>query len=239
MTKFISKTIDLVSKLLMNKLFTTLKKTGPNIVVILTLTLCGCLKNEDETLILPAYVESVPESIIPKAILDSLGVYMNIHSGPNPPVIEGGYLASPMALRYASDAYANNNFYLLHLLFSSQSCRNTVSYCEEQHTAQMVCDDAQVVGDGKQFTFAGQSKMVNKTAGWSCKLGLVISGEMATDGSIHNLEYANVMLEKEDPYNVLIEVGTFRVYRDQDATTGTLTWQPRAMSNPSTTNIMR
>lgn len=209
------------------------------IILLLTLALTGCLEKTDETIVLPPYVESIPESIIPLSVIDSLRTYMTIHEGENPPVIEGGYLASPMALVHASDIYYNNNFYNARLLFSSQSCRNVICYTEEQSSARLMCDTAIVTGQGGRFTFAGRAEMANAAAGWSCTLGLVISGEQAADGSIRNLEYANAMLAKNDPYDVLIAVGDFRVYRDQDGASQPHDWQPGAKMESTPLNIMR
>jgi hypothetical protein len=199
----------------------------------------GCLEEGDETFIIPPFEVVIPETIIPSSMVDLLRPYMTIYDGENPPDIEGGYLASPMELVHASDVYFNNNFYNTKLLFSSQSCRNMVCYTEEQSSAQLICDNAFVTGQGPNFTFAGQAKMSNAVAGWSCTLGLVISGEKSSDGTIRNLRYANIMIEKNDPYNVLIEVGDFRVYRDSDGSTAPLNWQPSSYSNPVTENIMK
>lgn len=209
------------------------------LILLLTITLFGCLDKDNTTVIIPPYVESIPELLVPTSILNTLRNYMTINEGENPPVIEGGFLASPMVLVYASDAYQNNNFYNAKLLFSSQSCRNMLCYTEEQASAQLVCDNAIVTGQGNKFTFAGRAEMKNNAAGWSCVLGLIISGECSSNGSILRLEYANVMLEKNDPYNVLLEVGDFRVYRDQDGDTTPHDWQPSAQSDPVTTNIMK
>jgi hypothetical protein len=208
---------------------------------LLTITgsLSSCLEKDDSTFVIPPYETTIPETIIPAAMIDQLRPYMTIHDGEEPPLIEGGFLASPMELVHASDIYANNNFYNARLLFSSQSCRNMICYTEEQSSAQLTCDDAIVTGRGNNFTFAGQAQMRNAVAGWSCTLGLIISGERSSDGTIRRLEYANVMLEKNDPYNVLIEVGDFRVYRDSDGTTTPHNWQPSASSNPVTANIMK
>lgn len=209
------------------------------LMVLESLTLFGCLEKDNETILIPPYLESIPECLIPASLVDSLKIHMTINDGENPPVIEGGFLASPMEMVHASDDYYNDNFYNARLLFSSQSCRNMVCYTEAQSSAQLVCDDAIVTGRGDKFTFAGRAEMRNVVAGWSCTLGLVISGECASDGSIRRLEYANIMLEKDDPYNVLIEVGDFRVYCDSDGITTPLDWQPSAFPNPVTDNVMK
>ena len=214
-------------------------KKSYKLILLLTLILYGCLEKDNETVLIPPYTESVPESLIPSSTIETLRAYMTINEGENPPVIEGGFLASPMSMVYASDGYANNNFYNARLLFSSQGCRNTICYTEEQSSAQLTCDNAIVIGQGNRFTFAGRAEMRNASAGWSCVLGLIISGECSSDGSIKQLEYANVMLEKVDPYNVLLEVGDFRVYRDQDGTTLPHNWQPSAPADPVTSNIMK
>lgn len=208
-------------------------------ILLLSFTLFACLEKDNETVIIPPYVESIPETIIPTTIIDSLRAYMTIYDGENPPFIEGGFLASPMTLVHASDTYFNNNFYNARLLFSSQSCRNMICYTEEQSSAQLVCDAAIVIGHNANFTFAGRAEMHNTIAGWSCTLGLVISGEQASDGSIRHLEYANIMLEKNDPYGVLIDVGDFRIYHDSDGTTTPYDWQPTNPSESITANIMR
>ena len=224
----------------MNKgLFVTLRRLGIYAVLLLSLAVWSCLKNEDDTVVLPPYMEEIPEHVIPHSVIDTLKGYMTINEGPDPPVIEGGFLASPMALVHASDDYVNNNFYDARLLFSSQSCRNMVCYYEEQYTAQLSCDAAVVTGRAGFFTFAGRATMSNPSAGWSCTLGLVISGKMQLDGTITGLEYANAMLEKTDPYDVLIEVGDYRVYRDQDGLSTVEDWQPSTPVAPTAFNIMK
>lgn len=69
------------------------------IILLLTLSLSACLKKDNTTFVIPPYEVTIPETIIPSSMIDSLRPYMTIYDGEDPPVIEGGFLASPMELK--------------------------------------------------------------------------------------------------------------------------------------------
>ena len=62
------------------------------------------------------------------------------------------------------------------------------------------------------------------------KTALVISGTKASDG-IHNLRYAFVVVEKgADPNNHIMDVGDFRVFKDNDELAKTSDWKSHIRS---------
>lgn len=79
-----------------------------------------------------------------------------------------------------------------------------------------------ISGSGNNFTAHFNTEGVS--SGISTKTPLVISGIKTSEG-IKDLYYAFVMVEKgEDPDNILMKEGIFRVFRDQDNLAVYATW---------------
>ena len=79
------------------------------VFVISIFLFTGCLKEGNDTIVLPLPDGKIPYSLIPESLQDSLRAHgFEINEGIEPPMIMGKYLSSPMQLQYASDNYIND-----------------------------------------------------------------------------------------------------------------------------------
>lgn len=197
--------------------------------IVVTLALASmlftsCLKDGDDTIVLPLPDGKIPTSIIPQNLQDSLtGNGFVIHEGINPPNIEGVYLASPFNLHYASDGY-NNVFYDLTMTLRDQKARGLITYSERQRdTIEGASISAQVIGEDSNFTmycYQYISEYAGATQLWRCKIATVVSG-IKTSRGFRDCQYSYIMLDKEAIsdyyYSMLAKVETFRIYFDGDS----------------------
>lgn len=193
------------------------------VLTIAALLFSACLKDGDDTLVLPLPDGKIPYEVIPQNMQDSLisnGFIIN--EGINPPIIEGVYLASPLDLQYSSDGY-NNIFYDLTMSFVEQKARGMITYSERQKdTVEGESIKAQVIGHDSCFTMYCY-QYISEYSGaeqlWKCKIATVISG-IANKNGFRNCQYSFIMLEKEAIndyyYSQLTALETFRIYHDGD-----------------------
>ena len=119
----------------------------------------GCLKEGDNTIVLPEPYGKIPYDVIPEQIQDELT--MNgfvIHEGVNPVAVKGRFKAEPMNQRFASDGYFNPNFRELYMEFSGQRPRGKVNYIQGQSDT-IFLDEAQindVVGNAERARVIGE-----------------------------------------------------------------------------------
>lgn len=192
-------------------------------LVLASLLFSSCLKDGEDTIVLPLPDGKIPTSVIPQNLQDSLtrnGFIIN--EGINPPDIEGVYLASPLDLHYSSDGY-NNAFYDLTMTFRDQKARGLITYSERQRdTVEGASIAAQVIGEDSNFTmycyqyvfdYAGSTQL------WRCKIATVVSG-VKTNRGFRDCQYSYIMLEKvaisDYYYSMLAKEETFRIYKDGD-----------------------
>lgn len=189
-----------------------------------TVTLTSCLKDGDDTIVLPLPDGKIPFSVIPSDMQDSLRRHgFLINEGLEPPTINGHYLGSPMLLDYSSD---NTGLYFVDvdMTFSKQLERGLIKYIEKQITPNggaMTSEylEANIIGSGDKFTVYtwqyDNGTNVDST-NWSVKIATLVSGTWTTSG-IKDCQYAVLVLEKEnDVYNRIPETNTFRTYHDGD-----------------------
>lgn len=110
-----------------------------------------------------------------------------------------------------------------YIRFSNQDMtKNTLDYEQKRSNSYMSGTGAFISGSGSNFTaffnIEGYTDDIyNKTA-------LVISGTK-TETGIKNLYYAFIMVEKgEDPENLLMQEGYFRVFKDEDGLSDAVSW---------------
>lgn len=209
------------------------RNLGLVVGLLLVLMQAGCLK-DDATVILPTPLDAIPSSILSAEQVDSLRSHMAINLGADPPLMVGQFKASPMQLAYASDRYYNVNIFDVFFECDSQNCRNLISYREWQSTARLRCVESCINGTGDRFTVAGLAEMSDSTVGWRCTLALIVSGRKV-DGGITDLEYATLMKQKEDPTDLLLDVNTFRIYRDGDGLVEATSWTGEPPIAPAST----
>lgn len=180
----------------------------------------SCLKEGEDTLVLPAFGEGISESVIPENMQDSLEENgFVIHTGNTPPHVEGHYIASPLKLVYASDGYQAAEFQDLFFSFSNQSPRGVIFYKESQaDTVSGVSRQAQIIGQGNEFTLYCIQDICTTTGVWQCRTATLVSGSMVDNG-ITDLQYAVLILNAESSYqgNPVAPVGTMRIFSDGDS----------------------
>ena len=189
----------------------------------------GCLKEGDDTIVLPFPIDKIPYEVIPEHIQDSLTRHgFVIHEGAEPPKIEGIYLASPMELKYASDNYVNPRFRHLYMSFSGQMMRGMINYNQIQFDTIFLNDEqlyevmgdaseAQVIGTASEnkFTMYCIQTIYPPDSIWWCKTASVVSGVYADDG-IKNCQYAQYIIDRGGDVTRLPDPGTYRYWNDGD-----------------------
>lgn len=184
------------------------------IILLLPTLISACMKETDETVLLPVRGVKIPEAVLSAAEQDALSDYMPIYEGGTPPNIEGDWLASPMTLTFASDNYAGD-FYDLHWRVERQNGRNLAKYKEWQNTASALGKEAHIIGEGDNFTMYTIEQSENEARGWSCEQVTLISGTRKGD-AVEGYYYAVVMRNKTDERGVIIESDRYRVFTDGD-----------------------
>lgn len=186
----------------------------------------GCLKEGDETIVLPFPNGKIPYDVIPEQVQDSLtDLGFVIHEGVYPPTIEGKYVASPMDLQHASDEYYNPNFRYLYMSFAGQQRRGKINYSQiqydtiflnEQQLSDAIGDAmrANVIGEGEDFTMYC-IQTISPDSTWWCTTASVVSGTLTKTG-IKDCQYAQYIIDRGGDVSRLPEVGTFRFWNDGD-----------------------
>lgn len=189
------------------------------LVSVVSLITVGCLKDDDATVLLPLPIGDVEGVEVPADFFDNI----NINEGTAPPDIKGSYVADSVTIEYASDDYWNGEFYSLFMRFASIEGRNITNYKEKQKSSSAETSYARVIGNGNDFTVYFIMDMSDNAEHWKCKTLTVISGTLQSDG-IANFQYANAMLEKDDPYNKIMEVGEYHVFNNRDGIVALREW---------------
>ena len=185
---------------------------------------CGSDKNDDDD----GDKDTRINSVVPSKYRSQLEKYMSIYDGVNPPNVEGVYLSSPTVLVYTSDGQyeAGHKFADKYYKFQNQnSTNNTIDYEAKQNTSTQNGNGAFISGEGNNFTIFFNTN--GKDGNATYKMALVLSGTKTSAG-IRNLEYAFVMLEKNDPDNEKMDVGTYRIVKDGDGISEPTTWSSNA-----------
>ena len=180
------------------------------------LLLSGCMKDTDETVLLPVLGGRIPFSVLSADEQDSLRLYMPIYEGITPPRMEGDWVVSPMTLKYASDGFVGE-FYDMKWHVEGHNERTVASYKEWQNTSTASTKDAHIIGEGDNFTLYTVEQFENATRGWSCKQVTVVSGTLLNN-RIKNYSYAVVLRDKRDDNDVVIDPDSYRVFVDGDGT---------------------
>ena len=165
--------------------------------------------------------------------------YMPIYDGDTPPNIEGIYRCSPDNLVYDSTGgfYPGHTFIdaLFHF-YNQDMVNNTVDYrgayvySDGTTSTDLTSLESYVTGSGNNFTvfFSVTATTYGATQGYSydvvTKEAYAVSGTVGENG-ISNLYWGFAFLEKsDDPDNMLVPVGTIRVFKDGDGWSEKTTW---------------
>ena len=140
---------------------------------------------------------------------------------------------SPYAAVYCSDGTFSVGQILAdrELRFYGQNIgTNTINMEGYQGGGYSEGPGAFISGEGNFFT--AYFNTTGMSDGIDTKMAVVISGEKS-DGGISNLYYAFVMVAKgDDPNHTLMDVGGYRVFKDEDGFSPNITWSHVKGSNP-------
>lgn len=195
----------------------------PMLCATLTLTACGSDNDGDGG--------GGIKSVIPDDIRNKMKDYITFYEGDTPPNIEGVYLASPYVYVYDSSdgGYeAGHQIDDYYIEVSNQNSNDNTCYFRRRSASQASSESGQayIIGNGNNFTIyltsAGTSDGVN------AKRVTVVSGTKTANG-IKDYRHAFVLTEKgDDPEHIMVPVGTFRVFKDQDGLAENSTWPTSA-----------
>ena len=178
---------------------------------------------------------------IPEEYLTKMSAYMPIYSGSTPPNIEGVYLIHPSTRIYDSGSnsieikvYAD----VVPEYTDQDMTKNTVMYRYEQRNNGRVLsttdkEEAKVLGEGENFTtFTIVISSSSSDDSWS-KMATICSGTKIGDG-IKNFFRGILVLDKYDPNNDQMDIGDFRIFKDEDGMSEYDQWMARQRNNGST-----
>ncbi len=168
------------------------------------------------------------DNVVPSDIRDQMEPYINIYDGNNPPNIEGEFVGSPFELVHSTHGFSPGDIFAdLYFKFYNQNMHNnTLDYKEKQASSEATGTGAFISGEGNNFSVFFNTEGVSHFSDYDItdKTALIISGTIADNG-INNLQYAFVMVDKsDDPSHHIIDVGVFRVFRDQDGFSPETNW---------------
>ncbi|MGC3978544.1 MAG: hypothetical protein QM751_10145 [Paludibacteraceae bacterium] len=198
-------------------------------LLICSLLVCftSCLKDGDETLVLPNVVYAIPiDDVVPVELQSQIDDYMPIYKGSTPPDITGVYLVDPDVLVYTSDGVFSPGKIFADDLFrfdNQNTSTNVLTYANRQgDSAESSSDYVSVSGKGSDFTAyfltTGTSNNI------AIKTATIISGTKTKDG-IKNYYTSFVMLEKgSDPKGLLMDEDEFRIFKDNDGLASNSVW---------------
>ena len=213
----------------MKKLFYYASIILAMVMTVSVFTACGDDDEDDST------KDNRVKSVVPDKYRTLLEEYIPIYDGVNPPNVEGVFLSSPTILVYSSDGKfsAGHQFADKYYRFSNQNSKNnTIDYESVQSSEKCIGDGAFISGSDNNFTIYFNLNGTSGTA--TFKEALVLSGTKTSEG-IKNLEYAFVMLEKNDPDKKMMAEGVYRIIKDGDAFSPYAEWpagKSRAAAEP-------
>lgn len=179
--------------------------------------------------------------VIPEDIRKKMEPYIPIYDGASPPNIEGVYLMDSPRIVYDATGTIDSDydgFAPMYFKISNQDMtNNTLDFQERQIANGKVISEGEgygafISGEGSKFSVFFNTTDLSHTEEYdvTSKTALVISGTKASDG-IHNLRYAFVVVEKgADPNNHIMDVGDFRVFKDNDELAKTSDWKSHIRS---------
>jgi hypothetical protein len=193
----------------------------------------------------------VPASVIPDAIYAEFKNAMPIYSGTTPPDISGEYLVDGMILA-GSNVNGDKNYIGSHYSSNYKAWADLyvafikgedgkLSYRDRNGTSQGASDNVivKVVGNSNDFTAYFESETINESEGTRIRRSNLISGTLVSDG-ISNCHHAFIVLEKTDPKDELMDVDTYRIFKDGDGLAERHVWLSKKVLTkeiPSTGNL--
>lgn len=185
------------------------------------------------------YEEEFDERIaqeIPVEYLSKMSAYMPIYAGSTPPSIEGPYLMNPCVMVYNSDlnsSYKPGKIFNDYIAkYTNQNMtKNTATYQYEERnkngdvTSKSDEAEAKVLGEGNNYTTYTIVETTHTDGSWT-KMATILSATMTAEG-LGNFYYGILMLDKKDPNNNKMNIGVFRIFKDEDGLSEPTTWKAR------------
>ena len=213
----------IINNLLKKQFMKKIKFSFVSIVLAMAggmLASCSYFDNPLEPKVDPRVAE-----IIPTEIREKVSEFMPIYDGVNPPNIEGAYFMDPNILigSSKSDDIIGNSFLSQDFKFFNQDMtKNTIDMYRVQGTGWSKGNGAFISGSGDNFTVYFDAEGADH--GIWVKKTYVFSGTMTSAG-IANFTYTFIMKDKgDDPDDSIVEVGTYRVFKDEDGLAEKCEW---------------
>ncbi len=171
---------------------------------------------------------------IPQEYLSKMATHMPIYAGSTPPAVDGTFTSHPHEPVYTSDGYTWSGQLADQVMnFSGQDkMKNTISYQYRQGTGSSEKTEMVILGQGDKFTIFAVMSSANSTYNATYKMAEIVSGTVTADG-IRDFFCGMLMLEKNDPNNKLMNIGTYRIFKDGDGLAVPSTWSARSTERNS------
>ncbi|MDR0927263.1 MAG: hypothetical protein LBO69_05800 [Ignavibacteria bacterium] len=222
-------------------------------VMLLMVSISGCVDDGYEVLPLPPVLKNVPiTDVIPQEYMTILKeMNFPIYDGTTPPNIEGCYLAddfwivaSNVIQDYPYIGTVATKSTALYRFYGFNTDYNTLGYEYKIKQSELYSSGegfgnglGNISGNGNFFTYYCKTWGVTSRPTGESGTGYtanVISGEKTATG-IKNLCYALLMLDKDDPYGIIVPITSVRVFQEMDGLASNSTWG--ALKQP--VNIMQ
>ena len=174
----------------------------------------------------------IPEearAIIPDKFLAEMEANgMTINEGNNPPDIQGIFDAGIFELVYSNlekeqNTIGSTSSRYRFKFYDQQNIKIKTSYASDGNDIA-IGQGSIISGSGNKFT--AYLRVNGSTSLATYKMAIVISGEISSEGG-KDFKLGICMIEKDDPTKDLMDIGTIRVWVDQDK------FAPRKQKYPS------
>ena len=194
------------------------------VLLAIAAMLTGCLDDSRMTVVLPT--GTVSTNVIPDAVRERLTEHIPIYEGDDTPDISGYFLEDNVVALYCSDegnggfepGYAFADEYIH---FGEVSSNGLIYVYEQKQAGEYSTSElVQVMGIGSNFTAyyvtEGYSDRDNDGTNetWT-KVSTILSGTITNEG-IRNLKKAIILVDKIDPFDVIMAINEYRVFEEAD-----------------------
>ena len=171
---------------------------------------------------------------IPQEYLSKMATHMPIYAGSTPPTIDGTFTSHQHEPVYTSDGYSWSGGLADQIMnFTGQDKqKNTINYEYRQSGNHSDKTQMVVMGEGDQFTIFAVMNGANASVNATYKMAEIVSGTMTADG-IKDFFSGILLVEKNDPNNKIMSVGTYRIFKDGDGLASPSSWSARSTERNS------
>jgi hypothetical protein len=183
--------------------------------------LFACTKNDKDTIILigtESYIDIITEAI-PDTLREAFCQHFGeIPQGYVPPKVEGKFVVAPKLRCFSNAVNWPLGVTEPNMSLSLSNQHNSVVELNLAEATETFTDTVNVVGHDNLFTVYYQEikTMTVNSHDMVMKRGILIKGEMCSEG-IRNLNFANIIMDVQgDTENALAHPGQFFIYKDGD-----------------------